>query len=417
MADIFISYAHEDQEKARRLAEALAGQGWSVWWDTRLKAGEVWDEVIERELDAARCIVVLWSRMSVGRHWVRVEASEGLERQILVPAFIEDVRPPLAFRRIQAEHLIDWSGDPSHLGLNRLLVAVAERLRAQSVKEVSRQPVAEAMAVAVTPRKKRQALERAEKSARGDAQLLHEPAGFRNIDAPWCPEMVVIPHGTFLMGSPGDEGERSSYEGPQHRVTIGYRFAIGRYPVTFQQYDHFCAATNLEKPDDQGWGRGRQPVIEVSWRDVQAYCEWLSRATGQAYRLPSEAEWEYACRAGTTTRFACGDEITEQEANFGNNVGKTTEVGAYPANPWGLYDMHGNVWEWVEDVWHDSYSGAPADGSAWTDGEGKESSRARVLRGGSWYCIAGNCRSAHRNRDHPDYRYYGSGFRVARTLD
>jgi formylglycine-generating enzyme required for sulfatase activity len=236
-------------------------------------------------------------------------------------------------------------------------------------------------------------------------------------DTPFAPELVALPAGEFLMGSPESDSEASSSERPQHRVTIGTRFALGRYPVTFEEYDQFCAATKRKKPEDQGWGRGKMPVINVSWRDAVAYCEWLTKETGQPYRLPSEAEWEYACRAGKTTRYSFGDAITEKDANFGENVGKTTEVGAYPANPWGLSDMHGNVWEWVEDVWHDSYEGAPSDGAAWTEGEGKNSSPYRVVRGGSWINSPRDLRSAIRGRVEPDYRNYDAGFRVSRTLD
>jgi formylglycine-generating enzyme required for sulfatase activity len=138
--------------------------------------------------------------------------------------------------------------------------------------------------------------------------------------------------------------------------------------VTFDEYDHFCAATERKKPEDNGWGRRRRPMIAVSWREAVAYCAWLANKTGQPYRLPSEAEWEYAARAGTTTRYAFGGAITPKDANYSESkLGKTTEVGAYSPNAWGLYDMHGNVWEWVEDVWHDSYKGAPNDGSAWTE--------------------------------------------------
>jgi formylglycine-generating enzyme required for sulfatase activity len=186
--------------------------------------------------------------------------------------------------------------------------------------------------------------------------------------------MVALPGGTFLMGSPEGEEGRDADEGPQHEVTIR-SFAIGKYEVTFEEWDACVAAggCNGYQPDDRGWGRGRRPVINVSWDDAQAYMAWLAEATGKPYRLPSEAEWEYATRAGTTTRYAFGDEITEKEANFGGTVGKTTEVGSYPANAWGLHDIHGNVVEWVEDIWHNSYQGAPADGSAWTNGEGKKS--------------------------------------------
>jgi formylglycine-generating enzyme required for sulfatase activity len=155
---------------------------------------------------------------------------------------------------------------------------------------------------------------------------------------------------------------------------------------------------------------------------------WLAEATGKPYRLPSEAEWEYAARAGTATRYAFGDEITGKKANFGGAVGTTTEVGAYPANAWGLHDMHGNVWEWVEDIWHGSYRGAPTDDAAWTNGEGKNSPRGRVIRDGSWgngRVIRGGSwgnspripRAANRNWYAPDIRSNVLGFRVARTLD
>jgi len=249
---------------------------------------------------------------------------------------------------------------------------------------------------------------------------------FRDGDAPWCPELVVIPAGSFLMGSPPDEEERQDAEGPQHRVIIA-RFAIGKYAVTFAEYDHFCEVAKREKPADEGWGRGRQPVINVSWRDAQAYVKWLSQDTGQSYRLPTEAEWEYACRAGTTTPFSFGRTISPTQANYDGNYTyangakgtyrqRTVAVGSLPANPWGLHEMHGNVWEWVEDIWHGDYSGAPIDGSAWTDREGIYSGSNRVVRGGSWFDDPGGCRSAGRSRSGPDNRGGWLGFRLARTL-
>jgi formylglycine-generating enzyme required for sulfatase activity len=174
---------------------------------------------------------------------------------------------------------------------------------------------------------------------------------FRDIDEPWCPELVVIPPGEFMMGSPEGEEDREEAEGPQHLVKIGYPLAVGRYPLTFEEYEHLARTTGRELPSDEGWGRGRRPVINVSWVDATAYTEWLSLEFVRPYRLLSEAEWEYACRAGSTTRYWWGDDISPEYANYGEEVGKTSEVGSYPANPWGLYDTHGNAWEWVEDCW------------------------------------------------------------------
>jgi formylglycine-generating enzyme required for sulfatase activity len=249
---------------------------------------------------------------------------------------------------------------------------------------------------------------------RGDAAL-GDLAVFR--DAPFAPELVVIPAGEFSMGSPEGEEGRHADEGPRHRVRIGRRFAIGRCPVTFEEYERFCEATQREKPADQDWGRGRRPVINVAYGDARAYVAWLSLQTGKAYRLPSEAEWEYACRAGTTTRYSFGDSIAPKDANYSESrLGRTSEVGAYPANPWGLRDMHGNVWEWVEDDWHDSYEGAPDDGSAWKEAESDSPNRRFAARGGSWGSDPRGCRSACRSSDGAGDRDGDLGFRVARTL-
>ena len=232
----------------------------------------------------------------------------------------------------------------------------------------------------------------------------------------FCPEMVVIPAGTFTMGSPPDEVGHRPDEGPQREVRV-QRFALARTEVTFAQYDACVDAGGCaDRPDDEGWGRGERPVINVSWKDAQAYVDWLSQATGENYRLPSEAEWEYAARAGTTTRFAFGEELSPSQVNFGGKIGRTWEVGSGAANDWSLFDMHGNVWEWVEDCWHRSYEGAPRDGSAWLQkNRGGDCSR-RVLRGGSWVNPPGHLRFADRGGHVPVFRDDKFGFRVARTL-
>jgi len=225
------------------------------------------------------------------------------------------------------------------------------------------------------------------------------------------PEMVSLPLGSFLMGSPVDEEERFEDEGPQHRVQIDEPYALAKYPVTFEEYDTFCAATGREKPDDRGWGRGRLPVINVDWEDARAYCEWLSEQTGAPYHLPSEAEWEYACRAGTTTRYWWGDDWDPKAAN-GPDSGheKTTEVGSYPQNPWGLHDTHGNVWEWCEDTWAGDYT-TPRTQTAFPSNDGDA---RRVIRGGPWDGRARLCRAAYRGGVAPEDRDVSLGFRPAR---
>ena len=198
---------------------------------------------------------------------------------------------------------------------------------------------------------------------------------FRFRDCPNCPEMVVIPAGQFRMGDL--DGDGSSREKPVHAVRIAKPFAMGRYEVTFAEYDRYAQATGKEKPDDT-WnsGRGNHPVINVSWQDAQGYVKWLSRETGQRYRLPSEAEWEYAARAGSTTTYYWGNSPSGGHENADEDYGwpsdgykHTAPVGSFIPNQFGLYDMSGNVREYVEDCWHNNYQGAPVDGSAWVSGD------------------------------------------------
>ena len=239
------------------------------------------------------------------------------------------------------------------------------------------------------------------------------------------PQMVAIPAGSFRMGSPANEPERDDQEGPQRTVNVP-AFELGKHEVTFDEWDACVADGGCNHwPEDQGWGRGQRPVINVSWNDItQQYLPWLNKKTGKTYRLPSEAEWEYACRAGASTRFHTGDCITTAQANFdGNHPAQgcpegeyrqqTVPVGSFAANAFGLHDMHGNVWEWVQDCWHDNYSGAPTDGSAWTTGCSQD---VRVLRGGSWGNSASCARAAFRNYYYsPGNRNDFNGFRLART--
>ena len=271
---------------------------------------------------------------------------------------------------------------------------VYDRLAEARIVELRKQQVA--MVKTEEDRK----LAGAKKERAEEANLLRPGRSFR--DCPdVCPEMVVLPAGQFIMGSDVHNNEK-----PPRKVTIRRPFAVGKYEVTFAEWDACVAGggcTSNPEPGDGGWGRGRRPVINVSWHDAREYVAWLSRKTGKTYRLLSEAEWEYAARAGSATQFA------PTQANY--RGGGTVEVGSFPANGFGLNDMHGNVWEWVEDAWHSNYQGAPIDGSVWSGGN----AFLRVVRGGSWTTYSFS-QMAERDRMPPGIRDRGVGFRLSRTL-
>ena len=275
-------------------------------------------------------------------------------------------------------------------------------------------------------------------------------------DCEACPSVIVIPAGPFLMGSPESETARSGEGGPgserpQHEVTFAAPFAVGRYEVTFAEWDACVEAGGCGgyRPSDEGWGRGSRPVINVSWLDAKAYAEWLSGHTGESYRLLSESEWEYVARAGSETRWYWGDGPSPDQCRHANGRDldadealrpspnpyvrtaecrdgyvHTAPAGTYEANGFGVYDLLGNVFEWTEDCFRipsevpvpaaqfNVYDGAPDDGSAWTDG----SCQWRVWRGGSWGATPGNLRSAARFSAESVTRQSNAGFRVARDL-
>ena len=353
MADIFISYKQEDRSWAEAIAIGLEAQGWSVWWDVSLQAEKSFDEVIERELDLARCVVVLWSEASVNSRRVRAEAGEGLEREILVPVFIEQVRPPLVFQRIHTKSLVQWKKSHEEHPFVELVNDIHHVL----------------------------------------APVVIQEHGM---------EFVLIKPVPFQMGSTnGRDNEK-----PVHNVILTNSFYLGIHPVTQGQY---CAITGTN-PSHFSTVEA-YPVERVSWHDAQSFIERLNEKEHR-YRLPSEAEWECACRAGTTTVYSFGDDarkLNDSAWTSENSGRKTHPVGRKQANPWGLYDMYGNVWEWVQD-WYGAYPD-----STLTDPTGPETGSNRVIRGGSWGNTARYSRSAYRRGFRPDSRYSDVGFRVVRT--
>ena len=295
--------------------------------------------------------------------------------------------------------------------------------------------------------------------ARASGELLPPPCRSRPGQGP---EMLVIAAGRFLMGSPDTEPERETAEGPRHGVAVQASFALGRCEVRVGEFAAFVAdtgyRTEAERPETDGgaprgcfrWDEAKksaelgpdlnwrkpgfdqaddQPVVCVSWNDARAYAHWLSLRTGQPYRLPTEAEWEYATRAGTQTPFWTGDCIHTDQANYDGNLDyadcgaktgvyrqRTVPAASLPANPWGLHEVAGNVWEWVADCWHDGYAdAAPTDGSAWGEAGGGDCAR-RVVRGGGWFLYPSRLRSAIRGRDAAVEAFNFLGFRLARTL-
>ena len=319
--------------------------------------------------------------------------------------------------------------------------AAAEERRRRDEAEAKRKAEEQAKAEAETERQRVAALQaqqerqRKEEDARKRVPIGALPPGSGKSardqltdgsPCPFCPEIVVVPAGSFTMGSPANEPERYESEA-QVRVTIAKPFAVGRYAVTFDEWDACVADSGCDgyKPNDQGWGRGKRPVINVNWDEAKTYAAWLSRKTGKSYRLLSEAEREYVTRAGTTTPFWWGSSITPKQANYDGNSTyagggskgeyrqRTVPVDSFEPNPWGLYNVHGNVWEWTEDCWNDSNTGNPGDGRSRTTGD----CGRRVVRGGSWNADPLSLRSANRYWSNADDRYVIQGFRLARALN
>ncbi len=432
MADVFLSYKREDAEIARRIVEALRESGISVWWDDGITPRQAWDTEIEQAISAASTVAVLWSPRSVTSDWVRTEAHYGKERGKLVPAVIEPCTIPIAFSLTQTVNLSGWNGNREDRQWLKLLTWITDLIATQ---RGNANPLAGGVS-AGTPNVYRNAiggLRSGEPIYDGAFINPHTPPGTAFRDGEQMPVMCIVPKASFLLGTTGDDPDRASCEMPQKRIDIPTTFAIGVFPVLISEYVNLVgslpAAPVAPAPARSWFSRFRAssqplaqaaapsfseseiPVTNISYDEAQTFVDRLSSASQQSYRIPSEAEWEYACRAGSEARYSCGDTIDSTRAAFALASGPV-KVGAYPPNRFGLYDMHGNVREWTADLWHDSYDTTPQDGRPALDGH----SAMRVVRGGGWHDSAVMLRSAARMRATQSIRSHVIGFRVVRSV-
>ena len=409
MTDIFISYAREDEMRIQELVHAFEQQSWSIFWDRRIPAGKTWLSYIGQALSDARCVIVAWSHHSIISEWVIEEANDANDRGILVPVFLDPVRPPLGFRGIQAADLTEWKPGYSSPHFDQLIqdisgVVGGKPPAAAPEQELTLRPQP---AAPLRPIAAPQALPTARllKPAPSEDKLVEVPSD-RTFTNSLGMKFVLLPAGAFVMGSPPDEEGREDDE-KQHEVTISKPFYLQTTQVTQGQWKRIMNKnpSNFKECGDDC------PVDTVSWDDAQAFVSKLNKVEGEKkYRVPTEAEWEYACRAGSTTRFCFGDDevkLGEYGWYRDNSEGTTHPVGQKEPNAWGLYDMHGNVWEWCQD-WYGAYP----EGRV-TDPKGPTSGDNRVMRGGSWYLSARYIRSALRDRCGPGY-CFNIGFRLAR---
>lgn len=409
MYDIFVSYAHEDELRVRSIVAELERLGWTVFWDRSIPVGKTWHSYIEQALLAAHSVVVVWSEFSIISEWVIEEAEYAKGKKILVPLLIDTVQPPFGFRRIQAANLSGWNNDKSHQEFQKCLDALAS----------------------IVPS--------------------HDDLGRYIPFSPTPPDFVLLRGNIFTMGSPASEVDRSDDE-IQHQVKVS-DFYLSKYPVTVADFREFVEATRYRTDAEKGdgsyawdgktwekrsginWRYGvsgslrpqseeNHPVLHVSWNDAVAYCDWLSKKSGKKFRLPTEAEWEYACRAGTTTPFNTGENLTTDQANYDGNYPynnnekgeyskNTVAVDSFAPNAWGLYNMHGNVYEWCGDRYGGNYYEECKTKGTVENPVGPETGSYRVLRGGDWGSYARGCRSAYRGSYAPGDRSDYVGFRLA----
>ena len=428
MADIFISYKRDDLAVAEQVIAGLRKEGLSTWWDERITPLASWDATIEKEIADATSVVVLWTPRSVTSDWVRTEAHYAQEHGKLVPVLIENCEIPIAFLLRQTIHLSAWNGDGNHREWRKLLTWVGDLRSTKSGNTHVPQTLG-----ATKPNPFRRAigsLPAGDPIVEGAFVNASTPAGTAFRDGDRLPVMRILPKGTFLLGSPPSDPDRSPVEGPQRRVEIPAPFAIGVHPVLVAEYRMLIGQlpapipAAAEPPPRWGFFKPKAPqsvpvtafvdaapVTWISFDDARTLVEKLSQATGERYRIPSETEWEYACRAGSQTRYSCGDRLDTTMALYASTAGPAT-AGKYRPNAFGLHDMHGNVREWTADLWHESYDSTPLDGSPAIDGHGS----MRVVRGGGWCDDVSLLRSATRMRATESSRSQFIGVRIARAL-
>lgn len=387
------------------LAARLRAQGLKVWLDVdELTPGRPWQEALEEQIESIHAAAVLVGKDGIGP-WQSREMRSFLDEFVehgkaVIPVLLDGC-PETPKLPIFLKHFtwVDCRGDNAEEGFWRLVWGITGKKPKElsSLSAASSLPSAPAIPQIITV-----------------PTVITEPGGSFRDPLPAGgegPDMLIVPAGSFRMGDISGGG--SDDERPVHTVSFAQSFAIGRHTVTFAEYDRFAQATGRRLPNDFGWGRERRPVVDVSWEDACAYALWLAQQTGKPYRLPSEAEWEYAARAGTETAYWWGNDIGTNRANCAGSgsqwSGKqTAPVGSFAANPWGLHDTVGNVWEWTQDRWHGSYADAPVDGSAWGSGDNPY----KVRRGGCWGYSSHPARASSRYGNDPGYRYYYIGFRL-----
>jgi formylglycine-generating enzyme required for sulfatase activity len=434
---VFISYSHADRDWVERLKRMMApllrgsGQELRLWDDSQIEAGRKWREAIEAALAQASVALLL-----VSDHFLASEFVMGEEvPKLLAAAEAEGVRVlwvSLSACLVEETEIHQYQAVlPPGRPLDQMAEAEAKEALKTIGLEIRKALKPQPEAVAAAPAPDPPQADAWQAFSVTTAPLL-QGRTLELGDGVSLP-LIAIPAGEFVMGSPLDEPERQDDEGPQHRVRLA-GFQMGQTPITQAQWR---AVARLVPPLGQRWERelpltpsnfsgqpdsDQRPVEQVSWEQAIECCRRLSAITGDVYTLPSEAQWEYACRAGTTSPFYFGDTISPELANYDGNSGygegpkgiyraQTTPVGMFPANAWGLQDMHGNLWEWCLDHWHKNYEGAPIDGSAWRNNN-SEQDGAKLLRGGSWFISPWDCRSAYRDLNQPGGADLSVGFRV-----